>query len=187
MAVHPYALTEDTFGDFLANDLLVKPAMEAWERSGYYALRRAVFSEEQRLLEQDKDERDFQAIPIVAVAHHCGMPEQVIGAVRIYTTEPGTWYGGRLCVDQDYRRHGMIGKALVNEAVSRAIDMGCTTFLATVQQANERYFHSLHWNSLETIALLGQPHVLMQAQLDRYPFMPRQIALKPRRSSRHEH
>lgn len=185
MAEHAFALSEDTFRDFLAGDLLVKPAIETWERCGYFALRRAVFSEEQRLLEQDKDERDFEAIPIIAVAHHCGMPEQVIGAVRIYQTEHGTWFGGRLCVDQAYRRQGMIGKALVNEAVSRAIDVGCQTFLATVQIANEKYFHGLHWQTLEAIELLGQPHVLMQAHLNCYPFMPRQVALTSRRSRRH--
>ncbi|MHC6226158.1 MSMEG_0567/Sll0786 family nitrogen starvation N-acetyltransferase [Pseudomonas sp. X10] len=187
MAEHAFALTDDTFGDFLAGHLRVKPAAEAWERTGYYALRRAVFSEEQRLLEQDKDERDFQAIPIVAVAHHCGIPEQVIGAVRIYTTAPGVWYGGRLCVERRYRRHGMIGKALVNEAVSRAIDLGCQTFLATVQHANEGYFHSLHWDTLEPIELLGQPHVLMQARLGMYPFLPRQVALMRQRRPHHGH
>ena len=30
----------------------------------------------------------------------------------------------------------LFGKALINEAVSRAIDLGCHTFLATVQQAD---------------------------------------------------
>lgn len=185
MAELAFALTHDTFNDFLAGELRVKPASEAWERSGYYALRRAVFSDEQRLLEQDKDERDFQAIAIVAVAHQCGMPEQVIGAVRIYSTAPGVWYGGRLCVERRYRRHAMIGKALVNEAVSRAIDLGCETFLATVQQANESYFHSLHWHSLEALELLGQPHVLMQARLPEYPFMPRQVALLRPQVARH--
>jgi putative N-acetyltransferase (TIGR04045 family) len=186
MAEHAFALIDGTFADFLAGDLLVKPAADAWERQDYYALRRAVFSDEQQLLAQDKDEKDFQAIPIVAVAHHCGMPEHVVGAVRIYETEPGIWYGGRLCVERAYRRHGMIGKALVNEAVSRAIDLGCQTFLATVQQANESYFHSLHWQTLQPMDLLGHPHCLMQAQLDRYPFMPRQVALLPRKVRRHD-
>lgn len=185
MAEHAFALIDGTFADFLAGDLLVKPAIEAWERRDYYALRRAVFSEEQQLLVQDKDERDFQAIPIVAVAHHCGMPERVIGAVRIYQTRPGHWYGGRLCVEQAYRRQGMIGKALVNEAVARAMDLGCVTFLATVQQPNESYFHSLHWQTLEHMQLLGQPHCLMQATLSRYPLMPRQVALPPRKAVRH--
>jgi putative N-acetyltransferase (TIGR04045 family) len=178
MAEHAFALIDDCFADFLAGELRVKPASEAWERQHYYALRRAVFSDEQRLLAQDKDERDFQAIPIVAVAHHCGMPERVVGAVRIYPTEPGVWYGGRLCVERPYRRHAMIGTALVNEAVSRAIDLGCQTFLATVQEANEGYFHNLHWHTLKTLDVLGQPHCLMQADLSRYPHMPRQTPLR---------
>jgi len=185
MALHAFALTDDTFSDFLAGDLLVKPATEVWERTGYYALRRAIFSDEQKLLEQDKDERDFHAIPIVAVAHHFGMPEQVVGAVRIYTTAPGQWYGGRLCVERAYRRHGMIGKALVNEAVSRAVELGCETFLATVQQANESYFQNLHWQSVKAVELFGHAHVLMQADLTRYPFMPRQVALLRRGEMRH--
>ena len=91
MAEHAFALTDDSFSDFLAGDLLVKPASESWERAGYYALRRAVFSDEQRLLEHDRDARDFGAIPIVAVTHHCGMPEQIVGAVRIYQESPGVW------------------------------------------------------------------------------------------------
>jgi putative N-acetyltransferase (TIGR04045 family) len=186
MADHAFALIDDSFAEFLAGDMLVKPAGEPWERQHYYALRHAVFSDEQQLLAQDKDEKDFAAIPIVAVTHHCGMPEQVIGAVRIYQTEPGLWYGGRLCVQRQYRRHATIGKALVNEAVSRAIDLGCQTFLATVQQANESYFHSLHWVTLEAISLLGQPHCLMQARLDCYPFMPRQTALLRKQAGRHE-
>ncbi len=177
MAKHAFALVEDTFAEFLAGDLLVKPAEHPWERQHYYALRRAVFSEEQQLMAQDKDANDFQAIPIVAVAHQCGMPERVIGAVRVYQTQPGTWYGGRLCVEHQYRRQGMIGKALVNEAVCQAIDLGCQRFLATVQQANESYFHSLHWDTLQAMDLLGRPHCLMQARLDCYPFMPRQSAL----------
>lgn len=182
MAEHAFALSEDTFRDFLAGDLLIKPAAEAWERGGYYALRRSVFSDEQQLLDQDKDEQDFHAIPIVAISQHCGMPEQVIGAVRIYATEPGVWYGGRLCVARAYRRHSMIGKALVNEAVCKATELGCHTFLATVQQANESYFHALHWETLKPVELLGQPHLMMQARLDAYPLMPRQVALSGRRS-----
>ena len=186
MAEHAFALVDGTFSEFLAGDLLVKPADQAWERQHYFNLRRAVFSDEQQLLAQDKDEKDFQAIPIVAVAHHCGMPEQVIGAVRIYQTEPGVWYGGRLCVERQYRRHAMIGKALVNEAVSRAIDLGCETFLATVQQANEGYFHSLHWHTLKQLDLLGHPHCLMQAQLARYPFMARQTSLLRKKANPHD-
>lgn len=185
MAEHAFALSDDTFRDFLADDLLVKPASESWEKRDYFALRRAVFSNEQQLLSQDKDSHDFQALPIVAVAYNCGMADKVVGAVRIYEPEPGLWYGGRLCVARAYRRHGLIGTALVNEAVSQAIELGCQRFLATVQQANEGYFHSLHWQTLEHIELLGQPHALMQAQLSCYPFLPRQVSLMPLKARRH--
>ena len=185
MAEHVFALIDETFCDFLAGELLVKPADQAWEREDYYGLRREVFCEEQQLLAQDKDENDFQAIAIVAVAYHCGMPERVIGAVRIYQAEPGLWYGGRLCVERQYRRHSMIGKALVNEAVSRAIDLGCHTFLATVQLANESYFRALHWQTLGSMDLLGQPHNLMQAHLGCYPLMPRHTALARKAVRRH--
>lgn len=185
MANSNYALTEGSFTPFLAGDLRVKPASEAWEKRAYYALRRTVFSDEQQLLTQDRDSRDFLAIPIVAIAHSCGMADQVVGAVRIYQEAPGHWYGGRLCVERAYRRHGMIGKALVNEAVSRAIDLGCRRFLATVQLANERYFQSLHWRTLKHMELHGQPHCLMQAALERYPFMPREVSLLSLKERRH--
>lgn len=159
----------------LSDDLLVRPAREAWERRDYYALRQAVFSDEQKLLAHDKDSHDFRAIPIVALAHCCGVPDRVVGAVRIYEREPRLWYGGRLCVDREYRQHRLIGQALVNEAVARAIDLGCRRFLATVQAQNEAYFHRLHWRSLEALELHGMPHRLMQAELERYPFMPRRV------------
>lgn len=180
-----YALVDSTFGPFRAGELVVKPATEHWEKQAYYALRRAVFSDEQQLLPQDKDGHDFQAIAIVALAGSCGMADQVVGAVRIYQPEPGLWFGGRLCVAQAYRRHSMIGKALVNEAVSRAKELGCEVFRATVQQANESYFHSLHWQTLQPLELLGQPHCLMQADLPSYPFMPRQVSLRPLQVARH--
>ena len=132
-----YALVDSTFEPFRAGELLVKPASEPWEKHAYFALRRSVFSDEQQLLAQDKDRHDFQAIAIVALAGNCGIADQVVGAVRIYQPEPGLWFGGRLCVAPAYRRHSMIGKALVNEAVSRAKELGCEIFRATVQAQND--------------------------------------------------
>ena len=185
MANLAFALVDSTFEPFRAGELLVKPASESWEKQAYFALRRAVFSDEQQLLAQDKDHHDFQAIAIVALAGSCGMADQVVGAVRIYQAEPGLWFGGRLCVAPAYRRHSMIGKALVNEAVSRAKELGCEVFRATVQAQNEAYFHALHWQTLDPLELLGQPHCLMQASLADYPLMPRQVSLLPLRSNRH--
>lgn len=185
MADLNYALNDDTFAPYLATDLRVQPASAVWERAEYYALRRAVFSSEQQLLAQDRDEQDFQAIPIVALQYTCGAPDRVVGAVRIFQPSPGQWYGGRLCVEQAYRRHAMVGKALVNEAVSLAIEFGCEQFLATVQAPNEAYFQGLHWQTLERIELLGKPHCLMQADLARYPFMARRISLQLLKGARH--
>ncbi|HNG61541.1 MAG TPA: GNAT family N-acetyltransferase, partial [Cellvibrionaceae bacterium] len=98
------------------------------------------------------------------------------GAVRIYPVEDdfdALWFGGRLCVARAYRGHQAIGKSLINEAVSRAIDLGCTRFLANVQPQNEAYFQSVHWQTLGAIEVAGRPHVRMQADLSAYPFMPR--------------
>lgn len=184
-----FALVDSTFEPFRAGELVVKPATENWEKQAYFALRRAVFSDEQQLLAHDKDSHDFQAIAIVALAGNCGMADQVVGAVRIYSSSeeavPSLWFGGRLCVAQAYRRHSMIGKALVNEAVSRAKELGCETFRATVQAPNEAYFHGLHWRTLDRLDVLGQPHCLMQADLASYPLMPRQVSLQPLKGARH--
>ena len=46
---------------------------------------------------------------------------------------------------------------------------GCKRFLATVQAANARYFEHHHFRRLEALELLGRPHFLMQAELERYP------------------
>jgi len=180
-----FALVDSTFEPFRAGELLVKPASEQWEKQAYFALRRSVFSDEQQLLVQEKDRHDFQAIAIVALAGNCGISDQVVGAVRIYQPEPGLWFGGRLCVAPAYRRHSMIGKALVNEAVSRAKELGCEVFRATVQTQNENYFHGLGWHTLEQLELLGQPHCLMQADLPSYPLMPRQVSLRALKVVRH--
>lgn len=149
------------------------------ERRQYYALRQAVFSEEQKLFTQDRDADDFRAVAIVALAHCCGMADRVVGAVRIYPRGDRLWYGGRLCVASEYRQHRLIGKALINEAVTRAKDAGCQRFLATVQLQHEAYFNRLHWRTLDSLELLGVPHRLMQADLARYPFMPRRALPLP--------
>ena len=173
-----FALVDDTFSDFRSQHVRVKVAKSQWEKQGYYSLRQKTFSQEQKILaNNEKDNRDFRAIPIVALASSWSIGDAVVGAVRIYEDidEQGqaVWYGGRLCVARSYRGHQSIGKALINEAVSRAIDLGCTRFLANVQPQNERYFQSVHWSTLGHIEVAGRPHVHMIADLDCYPFMPR--------------
>lgn len=136
----------------------------------YFALRRAIFCEEQGLFDsQDQDEVDAIAVPIVAIDTEAPLAHQVVGVVRIYEAQPRLWYGGRLGVHPSYRRVGRIGKGLIHKAVTTANGWGCDRFLATVQIQNVRFFQRLHWESLEEITLRDCPHHLMEADLAHYP------------------
>ena len=138
------------------------------EINAYFALRQAIFVEEQGLFPTDDlDDLDAIAYPIIAVAEQD--ESRVVGIVRIYEPEPGLWYGGRLGVDADYRRVGQIGKGLIYKAVTTANGWGCEQFLATVQQQNVRFFKRLHWTSLEEITICDRPHHCMTADLSYYP------------------
>ena len=181
MARLHYAFDDQTFMDFRSQHIQVKVASTSWEKQRYFALRKSVFAQEQKILpDNEQDGQDFRAIAIVAMVSSCGVAvDDVVGAVRIYQVDDpneNLWFGGRLCVSRAYRGHQSIGKALINEAVSRAIDLGCTRFLANVQPQNETYFQSVHWQTVEPIEVAGRPHVRMQAELDCYPFMPRHLS-----------
>ncbi len=135
------------------------------ERAAYFALRHTIFVEEQQLFPNtDRDDKDAIAYAIIA-----SVQNQVIGVVRIYETEPGLWYGGRLGVHQDYRRVWQVGRGLIYKAVTTANTWGCHRFLATVQLPNVRFFKRQHWESLEELTICGQPHHLMEADLNYYP------------------
>jgi putative N-acetyltransferase (TIGR04045 family) len=154
----------------LGAEIVAQLASEPWQLAGYRELRRAIFAEEQGLFEgSDFDQHDQHAWPIVAHSQIAGMADRVVGVVRIYRSEPGTWFGGRLGVCREFRRFGAIGTALITTAVSTAHAQGCQRFLATVQQANVRYFERHHFRVLRGIDVLGRPHQLMQADLERYP------------------
>jgi putative N-acetyltransferase (TIGR04045 family) len=162
----------------LAVDVRARIATEAWELDGYYRERRAIFAEEQALFQgSDLDDHDAHATPIVATSQIAGMPDDVVGVVRIFESEPNVWYGGRLGVCREYRRRGAVGAALIFTAVSSAHAWGCRRFLATVQEQNVRYFEHHHFRPLERIELLGRPHALMQADLAAFPPCPRALAL----------
>jgi putative N-acetyltransferase (TIGR04045 family) len=136
----------------------------------YYDLRRGIFCQEQQLFtDDDSDAIDETAHPIVAIDTEASGGSLVVGVVRIYETEPRHWYGGRLGVHPDYRRVGRIGKGLIYKAVTTANTWGCDRFLATVQLQNVRFFQRQHWDSLDEISVAGQPHHLMEAELDFYP------------------
>ena len=153
-----------------AQRITAELAHEPWQVAAYFRLRREIFAAEQGLFsDSDRDAFDEHASPIVAQGEIAGMPDGVVGVVRIYSEGKSTWFGGRLGVARSYRRVGAVGTALITEAVSTAHAWGCTRFLATVQAANARYFEHHHFHRLEAIELLGRPHFLMQADLSRYP------------------
>ncbi len=155
-----------------AQQIRAEVATESWQIAAYFSLRREIFANEQGIFAgSDEDAEDAHATPIVAQGDIAGMPDGVVGVVRIYRAldREDTWFGGRLGVSRAYRRVGAVGTALITEAVSTAHHWGCRRFLATVQDANARYFEHHHFRRLEAIELLGRPHFLMEADLSRYP------------------
>jgi putative N-acetyltransferase (TIGR04045 family) len=144
-------------------------ARTADERAGYFALRRAIFCDEQGLFSgDDVDDCDRVAIPIVCLAAGAGGAARVVGVVRIWEEAPGDFWGGRLGVDAGHRTVGAVGRWLVQAAVGTARAWGAWRFRATVQLANVAFFRRLRWSTLDEVSLFGRPHHLMQADLARY-------------------
>lgn len=155
---------------YVPTELRIKWTTLPWETDEAFKLRRAVFCIEQGIfVGDDRDEIDGRAQQLVAVSCIAGMPEQVVGTVRIHEEEPGLWFGSRLAVHAAFRRHGKIGATLIRLAVTSANALGCHTFLAHVQSQNVPLFEALHWDALSQEMLLGRSHHLMQAQLEHYP------------------
>jgi putative N-acetyltransferase (TIGR04045 family) len=140
------------------------------ERAAYFALRRAIFCEEQGVFAgDDRDVWDATAVPIVCVAASPFGPRHgVVGVVRIWEEAPGDWWGGRLGVDPAFRTVGAVGRWLVQTAVGSARAWGAHRFRATVQRANVAFFRRLRWQTREELELFGRPHHLMEADLTHY-------------------
>jgi putative N-acetyltransferase (TIGR04045 family) len=135
------------------------------EVAAYFAVRRAVFSEEQKLFagRSDIDRHDAAALPIVALAGG-----QVVGVVRCYPAGGGIWYGGRLAVLPDFRT-GQVGALLVRKAVELMQARGdVRRFLATIQLQNVGFFRRLGWVRVgRVVRLHGLPHQVMEHRLGR--------------------
>jgi putative N-acetyltransferase (TIGR04045 family) len=159
----------ETVVPFRSRDVGFKLALEDWEFAAYYRLRRRIFCEEQQLFAgDDRDAVDERALPIVAVSRVAGIPDDVVGVVRIWQETPGGWWGGRLGTHPDHRRNGTIGPALVRLAVRTACRRGCSRFQATVQAPNVPLFERLRWRAIADAEVCGVPHALMEADLDHY-------------------
>lgn len=145
--------------------VICKIAETETERQGHFAIRHAIFVEEQALFEQsDIDDYDQHAIHLVAVDRDTGT---VVGAVRCYEAEAGVWYGGRLAVLKEARHNtNAIGPRLCKLAEKVVIKQGCQQFLAYIQLQNVRFFERLGWRTIgASLDHFGQPHHLMQASL----------------------
>ena len=164
------ALWVDTAPPFVPCEFRIKWAHGAWELDGARRLRRAVFCVEQGVFPgDDTDAIDGHAQALVAVACVGGLPDQVVGTVRIHEEAPGRWWGSRLAVHAAFRHHGRIGATLIRLAVGSAHARGCDTFLAHVQAQNVPLFEKLAWTGLTDEVLHGRPHRLMRADLSAYP------------------
>ena len=167
-------------------DYVFKTAHTEKELAGFWEVRKKTFCDEQNIFEDsDRDEFDDTMIPIVCNSLIMGMEDQVVGAVRIDERESGIWWGSRLCVDSAFRRvrfspsvsvrghmpsrWNSVGAGLIYKAVTTANLSDCTTFLATVQLQNVKFFQRLRWEPLEEVIVHGLPHVKMQADLNYYP------------------
>ena len=75
--------------------------MDDWELQQAQALRKAVFVVEQGIFQtSDHDLFDSSADTLIATIGMLGIPDAVVGTVRIHEQEPGVWIGSRLAVDR---------------------------------------------------------------------------------------
>lgn len=145
--------------------VICKIAETDQERAGHFAVRHAIFVEEQKLFEHtDIDDYDRHAVHLVAVDQETGA---VVGAVRCYETENGVWFGGRLAVLKEARHDvNAVGPRLCKLAEKVVIQRGCHRFLAYIQMQNVRFFERLGWQCVGQPEIhFDQPHQLMQASL----------------------
>jgi putative N-acetyltransferase (TIGR04045 family) len=112
------------------------------ELAAHFAVRHAVFVDQQRLFTDDRDARDTDAATLHVVALADGA---VIGTVRLYPLGAGVWKGDRLAVLPGARVH-RLGADLVRFAVASAGARDGTRMVAQVQVPNVRFFERLGWS-----------------------------------------
>lgn len=119
----------------------------------HHAVRHSTFVNEQGIFpETDVDDWDGSALHIVAETDG-----EIVGAVRIYRLDDfGLWKGDRLAVLP--RARGGVGMLLVRYAVESAGARGGHLMVATVQEANARFFERLGWQLHARMQYRGRPH-----------------------------
>ena len=144
-------------------DVLVRLCRSERQRAAHFAVRRAVFVDEQSMFAgDDRDERDVR----ITTLHAIGMTGGgVTGAVRLYPLRGGDWKGDRLAVLPE-ARHGALGARLVRFAVAAAGARGGARMVAMIQLPNVAFFESLGWQrDGATVAFHGRPHQPMAIAL----------------------
>ena len=155
---------------FSYSECRIKLAVDGWELREAQALRNKVFVVEQGIFQtSDHDLFDNSAYTLVATTGMLGIPDAVVGTVRIHEQEPGVWMGSRLAVDQSFRSDKGLGKALIRMAVGSARARGCKAFYANVQLQNLALFQKLGWQAVGKVTVHGVEHMFMQVNLDLYP------------------
>jgi putative N-acetyltransferase (TIGR04045 family) len=146
-------------------DVLVRLCHSDRHPAAHFAVRRAVFVDEQAMFAgDDRDERDARITTLHAIGIAGG---RVAGAVRLYSLRDGDWKGDRLAV-LPVARHGALGARLVRFAVATAGARGGTRMVAMIQLPNVAFFESLGWRrDGATVAFHGRPHQPMAIALSR--------------------
>jgi len=150
-------------------------ARSAAELERHFAVRRAVFVDEQALFGcDDRDGRDDDPQTMHAVGAVAGV---IGGTVRLYRLDgAGLWKGDRLAVLPVLRR-GLLGAALVRFAVRTAGGLGGTRMTAMIQLPNVRFFEALGWRLHGTVAPYhGVDHQPMDIPLS----LPRRVSRSAR-------
>ena len=144
-----------------------RPAASGRELAVHFAVRRAVFVDEQALFAvQDRDRFDDDA----ATVHVVGVGDGGIGGVvRLYPlAEPGLWKGDRLAVLPPFRR-GLLGAELVRYAVATAGARGGERMVAMIQVPNVGFFVDLGWRPAGDVELYhGVDHRPMDIDLSQF-------------------
>jgi putative N-acetyltransferase (TIGR04045 family) len=145
----------------------IRLATQPWEKQQAYALRRAVFCDEQRIFAgEDIDDADRHAQMIVIVAHIPGQPDQVVGTIRIHEAESRAWWVSRLAVDASFRLRMGLGSALIRTATGVAVRRGCETLHAMAQRRRRQLFARAGWVWIDDRTVYNTPHCLMRADTD---------------------
>jgi putative N-acetyltransferase (TIGR04045 family) len=144
-------------------DVLVRLCRSERQRAAHFAVRRAVFVDEQAMFAgDDRDERDVRVTTLHAIGITGG---GVSGAVRLYPLREGDWKGDRLAVMPE-ARHGALGARLVRFAVDTARARGGARMVAMIQLPNVAFFESLGWHREgATVGFHGRPHQPMAIAL----------------------